>query len=155
MLYYFIVLFRYSAIALLYYFIQLKRIFVAFLAFTYLLSGSGLLLRQHYCMGEFVSAEIDYNIISDLIFCEDCGSDVLDEDVCCSDQLQLVKKEQEQKITTTLELSAAPIMAIAPTQSQYFVSNILCDNCPSTVTELQKPPPKSLPIFLAIRDLRI
>lgn len=140
---------------MLYYFIQLKRIFVAFLAFTYLLAGSGLLLRQHYCMGEFVSAEIDYNIISDLIFAEDCGADIHDEDSCCSNQLQLVKKQQEQKITTALELSAAPIVAIVPAQPQYFVSNSLCDNCSSIVTELQKPPPKSLPIFLAIRDLRI
>lgn len=119
------------------------------------MAGSGLLLRQHYCMGEFVSAEIDCNIISDLIFSEDCGADLHDEDACCSDEFKLVKKEQEQKITTSLVLSAASIMAIVPVQLQYYVSNTLCDNCSSIVTELQKPPPKSLPIFLAIRDLRI
>lgn len=132
----------------------MKRIFVTILALVYFVAGSGMLLRQHYCMGDLVETQIDFGQLVVTETCGDCGEEEA-EDSCCESKIKLVKKVEDQKISEyqVLNLSGLltdiiPVFIIPEPTITVFKESV-------PVLALQKPPPKSLPVFLENRNLRI
>jgi hypothetical protein len=133
----------------------MKKCIVFILALAYLLAGTGILFKQHFCGGEFVSEELDFRDIAPPslhVLCEQASGD---SDSCCATHLKLVKKNQDQKVTTSLEWSFLDLCDFVsnsnlayPVLSHY--SELGVDLLP-----LQKPPPPSVPIYLTLCTWRI
>jgi len=131
-----------------------KRLFVTILSLVYFVASSGVLLRQHYCGGDLIETQIDFGQLVVGNTCGDCGMEE-EEGSCCESKIKLVKKVEDQKITDfqVLNLSDFPT-DLLPTFFVYPAAPALKIEA-VTVLALQKPPPKSLPVFLENRNLRI
>jgi len=155
--FYFKVLFRYLAIALFYlshYF--LKRFLTSLLAICYLFTGSGILLHQHYCMGEFVEGRLAISPAADTHVCSKCGMEQNRRHGCCETKTKLLKKvqdEQVQQMQDWLSFIAAP--ALLPAAHFIVRQTPLAVAALVPLAALQKPPPDPLPLFLEFRNLRI
>ncbi|MBL7711196.1 MAG: hypothetical protein JNL13_01975 [Chitinophagaceae bacterium] len=132
----------------------MKRFLVSIVVFVYFFAASGLLLRQHYCMGDLIETQIDFGQYAASEPCADCGMDQ-GEDSCCESKTKLIKKVQDQKITEVQALSftgfvadVLPVFSIPRAFQSALQESVL-------VTDLQKPPPDPLPVFLKNRNLRI
>lgn len=137
-----------------YYYFFVKRFLVSILAFVYFFAASGLLLRQHYCMGDLIETQIDFGQYTASEPCSDCGMEQ-GEDNCCESKTQLVKKVQDQKITEVQALAFTGIVAdVLPI---FFLPRVFQPSLKESVivTALQKPPPDGLPVFLKICNLRV
>jgi hypothetical protein len=125
----------------------LKRLFVVLLALIYFVAGSGLLLRQHYCMGDFVSAQISLVPNAPAELCGDCGMEEEESGGCCESKTQFVKKAFEQQVSDVQYISSLDVQAnllpifVIPSVSASVLSE------PDIVYNLYKPPPKQGSIF--------
>ena len=132
----------------------MKRFLVSILAFVYFFAASGLLLRQHYCMGDLIETQIDFGQYTASEPCSDCGMEQ-GEDSCCQSKVKLIKKVQDQKIAEVQALAFTVIVAdVLPV---FFLPRAFQASLKESVVvlALQKPPPDGLPIFLKIRNLRV
>jgi hypothetical protein len=131
-----------------------KRFLVSIIAFVYFFASSGLLLRQHYCMGDLIETQIDFGQYTASEPCADCGMEQ-GEDSCCESKTKLIKKVQEQKTTEVQALAFTSLMTdILPV---FFIHRTFKPALKESVilAALQKPPPDGLPVFLKIRNLRV
>lgn len=137
-----------------YYQIFVKRFLVSILAFVYFFAASGLLLRQHYCMGDLIETQIDFGQYAASEPCSDCGMDQ-GEDSCCQSKVKLLKKVQDQKVAEVQALAFTSLVAdVLPV---FFIPGTFQVTLKESVplAALQKPPPDSLPVFLKNRNLRV
>lgn len=139
---------------MLYYLFALKRIFVVILALLYFVAGSGMLLRQHYCGGEFVAAQVDFANLAHSEMCDDCGMEE-EEDGCCESKTLIVKKTIEQQNiegqSWDLPFQSFDLLPI------FTIPFVPESRIPCTVAlqALQKPPPKAIALFKEICCFRI
>ena len=132
----------------------MKRILVTILSLVYFVASSGVLLRQHYCMGDLVETQIDFGQLVATNTCGDCGMEE-GEDSCCESKMKLVKKVEDQKPAdfqvlnlVSLTTDLLPVFFVNPAAPAAVAEQV-------SVLALQKPPPKSVPVFLEYRNLRI
>lgn len=113
-----------------------------------------MLLRQHYCGGEYVATQVDFSSLANTELCDDCGMEEGDEG-CCESKSLIVKKTIEQQTNEfqtwdipfhSLEL--LPVFTILYVQEQRIPRLV-------ALQALQKPPPKSIPIFKEVCCFRI
>lgn len=127
----------------------MKKCVVLILALAYLFSGTGMLLKQHFCGGEFVSEEIDFRDIAPPSIHEFSCPASDDKDSCCATHVKLIKKNQDQKVAASIDWAPLEVcylgsnLPIAYPSIAYF-SDVAADLLP-----LQKPPPKSIPIYVS------
>jgi len=135
----------------------MKRFLVSIVAVLYLLAGSGLMLHQHYCMGELVDQKLGYLHESEDHACEHCGMRQKKGNGCCESKTSIVKKvhdEQVNDIPEWYKLVFAP--AILPEPVSFVLRDITWNDRVSIIPEaFQKPPPDNLPLFLQHRRLLI
>lgn len=137
-----------------YYYLFVKRFFVTILSLVYFVASSGMLLRQHYCMGDLVETQIDFGQIVADNACSDCGMEEA-EDSCCESKIKLVKKVQDERSYEAQVLNLADITTdLIPAFFIFTPVHVVLRESVAVVA-LQKPPPKSIPVFLEIRNLRI
>jgi hypothetical protein len=132
-----------------------KKILVVILALVYFVAGSGLLLRNHYCGGEYVATQLDFTSLSQTELCDSCGMEEEEEGGCCESKSTFIKKAFDQQISesqdvalTFFELDLLPPFII-PKLNQTRLPKLVA------LQPLQKPPPKSFPIFKEICCFRI
>lgn len=86
---------------------QVKKVFVAILAFLYVSIASGVMVNIHYCMGDLSS--VNYGV-EDTETCGKCG--MKEKKGCCHTEYKFVKlQDAHQLVKTTVEFSQAPIEA--------------------------------------------
>lgn len=133
----------------------MKRFAVIILACVYFVACSGMLLRQHFCMGDLIETQIDLGQIAHISTCGDCGMEE-SESSCCESKVKLVKKVDDQQAGSYFLLSQPDMVAELPYLFSFcFVNAPECHLRQVTVALLPKPPPKDIPVFLEIRNLRI
>lgn len=131
----------------------MKKCIVLILALAYLFAGSGVLYKQHFCGGEFVSEELDFRDIappSVHTICEQVPSDS-----CCATHLKLVKKNQEHKVTTSQEWSFIDVCFLISNSNFAYPVLAHFSELGVDLPPLQKPPPLSVPIYLTLCTWRI
>jgi hypothetical protein len=124
----------------------LKRIFILLLALLYFVAGSGMLLRQHYCAGEFVATQVDFSSLGSTEMCDDCGMEE-EEGGCCESKTLILKKTIEQQIN---EIHSWDIPFCSVDLLPVFTIPIIPKPSVTRLIALQafpKPPPKSIPLF--------
>lgn len=132
----------------------MKKIFVVILALIYFVAGSGMLLRQHYCGGDYVATKVDFSTLANTELCDDCGMEE-GEDGCCESKSLIVKKTIEQQ---TNEFQTWDFQCHSFDLLPIFIIPLFQEvRLPSLVVlqALQKPPPKSIPIFKEVCCFRI
>jgi hypothetical protein len=133
----------------------LKKIFVVFLALVYFVAGSGLLLRQHYCGGDYVGTQIDLSSLNDTEMCISCGMEEEEQGGCCENKVSLIKKTVEHQLFSFQVWDfTAVLFDIAPN----IVSPIASLRrmfCIKVLLTLQKPPPKPIALYKEIACFRI
>lgn len=124
----------------------MKKFFVVLLALVYFVAGSGMLLRQHYCGGEYVATQVDFSSLANTEMCDDCGMEE-EEDGCCESKTLVVKKTIEQQNNEFqvwdfqhYSFDLLPIFVL-PCFKELAQTDLV------VLLPLQKPPPKLFPIF--------
>jgi hypothetical protein len=93
----------------------MKRLLVFVLAVLYLAAGAGFTLREHYCMGERVGAELSHPAQrADGHRCARCGMDKKANDGCCKDDVKILKCCPDQTVAEMPVLHAPVLLALAP-----------------------------------------
>jgi hypothetical protein len=136
----------------------MKRFLVSIIAVLYLLAGSGLMMHQHYCMGELVDQKLGYLHESEEHACDRCGMRQKKDNGCCESKTSIVKKvhdDQVNDIPVVYKVEIAP--AILPEPIAYVLPEAAWTGDEVTINRVtfQKPPPKALPLFLQHRRLLI
>ena len=134
----------------------MKQFLTSLLAVCYLFTGSGIMLHQHYCMGEFVEGRLGYVHEGDTHACSKCGMKQKASKGCCETKTQVLKKaqdEQVQQMQDWLQLVQAP--AELPSVQAYALQAPVPALSSISLPAFQLPPPDPLPLFLEYRNLRI
>lgn len=132
----------------------MKKILVTILSLVYFVASSCVLLRQHYCMGDLVDTQIDFGQLVATNTCGDCGMEE-GEDSCCESKMKFIKKIEDQKATDFQVLSLDYFSADLLPNFYIYPAIPVAAHRAVPVLALQKPPPKSVPVFLENRNLRI
>lgn len=135
----------------------MKKFLTSILALIYLLAGSGLLMQQHYCMGELVEEKLSLVHADDIHMCDKCGMEQKSSHGCCEQKTQLIKKvsdDQVQQDKQQINLSLIFSPALLPVAYSLPVAPHVLRTRAVTQKSWQKPPP-DLPLFLAYNNLRI
>jgi hypothetical protein len=133
----------------------MKKCIVFILALAYLFAGSGILLKQHFCGGEFVAEELDFRDIAPPLVHEFCCQASDDSGSCCVTHIKLVKKVQEQKVADAQNWSPLEALFIEPDLHLAHQSPIYCSVVKGYLLPLQKPPPLAVPLYLSLCNWRI
>jgi hypothetical protein len=132
----------------------LKKFLVVLLALLYFVAGSDLLLRQHYCGGDFVAAQLDLFSIGEKEMCTSCGMEE-EEGGCCENKATILKKAFDQQLSNVLIwlFDGSPIDIVTSFVFS-FSPNIRIPEL-KVLLPLQKPPPKTISIFKEVCCFRI
>lgn len=136
----------------------LKKIFVLFLAFVYSIASSGMLLSEHYCGGEYVDSQIEWVAgVTNAELCGSCGMEAEEDNACCESKTQHLKKTIDQQSDYHQVWNFVTWVSVLPTEIAIYYTpapdSYLSEQ--SVLYQLQKPPPKTLPIFKEICCYRI
>lgn len=134
----------------------MKQFLTSLLAVCYLFTGSGIMLHQHYCMGEFVEGSLGYVHEDDTHSCGKCGMEQQSNNGCCETKTQLLKKAQDEQVQQFQDWSLlAQAEALLPPVLTCVIGHPGTAPVPIALSlpAFQKPPP--LPLFLEYRNLRI
>lgn len=127
----------------------MKRIVVILLAVLYLLGGGGLMLRQHYCMGDFVDVQMGH-LPEDDHQCDRCGMKRQTGNGCCDTKVKILKAFDDQVQVKTVEVKWLPYVAFLPVNHLSPVGEWrYADALKVPVKRLQLPPPRQCPVFVA------
>lgn len=133
----------------------MKKILVVILALVYFVAGSGFLLRNHYCGGEYVATQLDFTSLSQVEWCDSCGMEE-EEGGCCESKTTFVKKAFDQQISELQDEVSVPFF-LAELLPRFIIPCLSQVRLPKLVAlqALQKPPPKTISIFKEICCFRI
>jgi len=93
----------------------MKKILAFFILVTYFAFSCGVVVNFHYCMDELASTQL---FVTDHKVCGNCGMHSDDSNGCCRDEVKVMKLQEDQQKTPTLEFAAkAPLSLIAFTPS--------------------------------------
>lgn len=114
----------------------MKKLFTIFLALTYLLVSSGIVVNTHYCMGKL--AGVSYQSPAD----SHCGLCGMDNTGCCHNDLKLVKLDDSHKFTSSPDFRFIAYPASLPAISTKAISlgNRLTPGLQKLYTPLFRPP---------------
>jgi hypothetical protein len=135
----------------------MKRLFVALLAVLYLVAGTGMSIRQHYCMGEMIGAAIDHPAHSDSHKCDRCGMvKKTSDNGCCKDEVKTFKSSPDQVLAKAISVPQHAWVAVLPAPLP-VPHNISLTGIQESIAPLPHGPPlpPDLPIYLRVRSLRI
>lgn len=132
-----------------------KKCIVLILALAYLFAGTGILLKQHFCGGEFVSEELDFRDIAPPSVHALCEQASDESDSCCATHVQLIKKNQDQKVSASLEWSLLEVCDLPSNANIAYPVFSYYSELGANLLPLQKPPPQSVPIYLTLCTWRI
>lgn len=132
----------------------MKKFLVVILALVYFVAGSGLLLRNHYCGGEYVASQIDFTSLAQTELCDSCGMEE-EEDGCCESKSTFIKKAFDQQIFEVQDF--VPALMVADVLPLFIIPQLKQVRLPNRVAlqALQKPPPKTVSLLKEICCFRI
>ena len=89
----------------------MKKFVVSIVLICYLAVSSGVIINFHYCMNKLASTEFFASATKE---CPKCGMHIETSHGCCRDEVQVVKMDDDQKISTAfsfeLPLLEAPVV---------------------------------------------
>lgn|GEM_PF-3552687 len=134
---------------------EVKKFFVVILALVYFVAGSGLLLRNHYCGGEYVASQIEFTSLAQTELCDACGMEEEEQGGCCESKTTFIKKAFEHQLFEVQDF--VPASMVSDVLPVFFIPQLKQITLPSrfVVQILQRPPPKIVPIFKEICCFRI
>lgn len=86
----------------------------------YLAVTSGVVINFHYCMNRLASTEL-FKLKSER--CGKCGMHTDQSDGCCHDELQVVRLDEDQKITHAIHFELPAIAATGQRPSAFLVAS--------------------------------
>jgi hypothetical protein len=133
-----------------------KKLLTFLLALCYLFTGSGIVLQQHYCMGEFVDGRLALIQEDDTHSCSKCGMQQKSKTGCCETKMQLLKKVQDEQVQQAQDgLKQVQVSVLLPEPILFTVQEPLLAKAERSLPVWPNPPPGQVPIFLEYRNLRI
>jgi hypothetical protein len=97
----------------------MKKIVLVIVMMCYLAVTSGVVINFHYCMNRLASTEL-FKLKSER--CGKCGMHADEANGCCHDELQVVKLDEDQKITHALHFDLPSIALSGQRPSAYLVA---------------------------------
>lgn len=91
----------------------------------YLAFSSGVMFNFHYCMNKLDSVKI---FASASKKCGKCGMHTDASHGCCRDEVKIVKIDDEQKVTATIDFSFTSLQAPAQVPSAYILTAFINSN---------------------------
>ena len=98
----------------------MKKIVIPILLFCYLAVSSGVIVNFHYCMNRLASTEL---FASESKQCGKCGMHTDDSNGCCRDEVQIMKMEDDQKLTASISFFLPAIDALVQQVSDFIVAS--------------------------------
>jgi hypothetical protein len=135
----------------------MKRVLVLLLAVLYLVSGVGLTLRAHYCMGKLTGAAIERPTQhSDTHRCSRCGMEKKRSNGCCKDEIKTLKSAPDQTLVKSFSLQA-PVLAadIQTVHPQYADLSVSYTTAIPSAPAHGPPLRSGVPLYLRVRCLRL
>lgn len=137
----------------------MHKLLVVILSIFYLLSSSGVVVYEHYCMGELAQSSLSDDI-SDIGQCGKCGMEKNkdDDNGCCKDEQKFVKSNDQNPGIKLVIIKWLTTLADLPSYKDF------CDTgyslyCSNVNTCLPNAPPEIVifkqPIFIRVQSLLI
>ena len=135
----------------------MKRLLVLLLAVLYLAAGAGFTLREHYCMGERVGAELNHPAQAPGSHrCTHCGMEKKSQDGCCKDEVKILKCCPDQVVAEMPVLHALVLAAQLPSVEPLIASPAAFASVAENTAPAHGPPlAEGLPRYLRLRRLLI
>jgi len=114
----------------------MKKIVISIVLLCYLAVSSGVTINFHYCMNRLASTEL-FAFKSER--CGKCGMHTEDSNGCCRDEVQVVKMEEDQKISPDFAFKLAALEIPVQKPSAFIITSFL--NTPASRHFLNHSPP--------------
>lgn len=102
----------------------MKKTGIVILMVCYLAASSGIIVNFHYCMNKLASTEL---FGSQVKKCGKCGMNIHKSKGCCHDEVQVVKLEDDQKVTAGISFTLTPPDELVHIPSEFISTSFI--NC--------------------------
>lgn len=136
----------------LYLYSCMKKSVALVMLITYSLFANGVVIRSHYCMNKLASRHLFGTKAES---CGVCGMDSHNNNGCCSDELKVVKKYQDQQAPDKMLEDLQRVKAVFVIADAYFTSPLIQTEQAVETPNHSPPPILYEEIFKVIRVFRI
>jgi len=91
--------------------VYMKKAIAAILLVLYVAFSTGIVISCHYCMNDLDSLQLG-NVKNEV--CGTCGMETTDANGCCSDEVKILKIEDDQQVAAASFKFSAPDAILTP-----------------------------------------
>ena len=100
----------------------MKKIVTSIVLVCYLAVSSGVIINFHYCMNRLASTEL-FAFKGER--CGKCGMHTDESNGCCRDEVQVVKMDDDQKVTPDFAFNLAALESPVQKPSEFIITSFL------------------------------
>ena len=98
----------------------MKKVIVSIILMSYLAFSSGVIINFHYCMNKLASTKL---FASETKECGKCGMHIDESHGCCRDEVQIIKMDDDQKLTVVSSFDLPALDALVQKPSAFIVTS--------------------------------
>ncbi len=105
----------------------MKKVLISIVLLCYFTVSSGVIINFHYCMNRLASTEL-FAFKGER--CGKCGMHAEESNGCCRDEVQVVKMDDDQKITPDFAFKLAALESPVQKPSEFIIASFLSEPSP-------------------------
>lgn len=98
----------------------MKKLWVPILLVCYLAFSTGIVVNYHYCMNKLASSELFGKKAKQ---CGKCGMGVHKSNKCCREEVQIIKMDDDQKVTSAITFELPAIDQLVSIPSVFIITS--------------------------------